>query len=884
MASCGTKNVKFQLRRDTTYGWSLKNPILLAGEPGYDSDKNCIKIGDGIHRWSELNYICSSSSTSTADDWYKHYLVDPPDAPLNLRVEGDWLNYINVAWDYPQQINVGFQQNWLPQLTNVTAQLRNINLGGIPNSQLTVVDHNNTNKFILDRANTGATGPITLIQLLPRTYSGLTNYTTGPVSITSNGKTHNALQYYNTNLATATGPMAPTGPQMVDLWYENYNTSTGPNKATCGLGGFQIIPGPPGKPRNLYSNLSYPTILSWTSPQYVNINNLNDLLASITSYTYNVSYTGGSEFRYPESASQQTNNIPYTTVPTTQIETNQLYADHSYVLNVKATNTYNLSGDTEQYFFKMALPSAPTDSFIPNGFTRYPGTILFFYNGTYNGEIPSNTLLRYNTVNIGISGTAYVQDPLFPGRGGPSHSYSLLNPERLFTLNFSREDGIAGFTTNGIPIYGFGKTNTTTSQTLLTSTNQVGTLQFTNQASDYYTEVQRQGFYQTIPLSITIPKSNLFNLLPPSYKFYNCRVGSQNLTSSNRFYISGLRDSIPEIIQASLSETGASQQYVSGLLVQPKNVTFKHRITVDNLGDYFFPSGNIATFTLKKDAVDYINAGANMTEFINESQLKWHITKNILFSDEFYVGNIGYLVYVNNINGGTSYEDESSIYKLIDQPSIDLKNLISTSKTIGRYYNVGQYVSGINTSPIPYDHTQSILTTNAIQICNGKFRTKTNSVNVGYLNYQNQLNYTSVSGYKSAMFAWSIDNSNNLNYGETLYIRFNDVEGTVNRSLINEILTLNNNGALNVRYKFVGDATVTTDWIDANSRTGRQANSSNYQMSGLFGIRHSSLIPLQLEVIVPHTPIVSNQTYLLVDISVPMSSNFAFSSVSCSLT
>ena len=47
----------FKLRRGTEAQWEEKNPILALGEPGFASDVNSLKIGDGIKTWLELDYI-----------------------------------------------------------------------------------------------------------------------------------------------------------------------------------------------------------------------------------------------------------------------------------------------------------------------------------------------------------------------------------------------------------------------------------------------------------------------------------------------------------------------------------------------------------------------------------------------------------------------------------------------------------------------------------------------------------------------------------------------------------------------------------------------------------------------------------------------------------
>jgi len=45
---------RMKLRRGTAAEWSAANPVLLAGEPGYDTTNNIIKIGDGVTAWNSL--------------------------------------------------------------------------------------------------------------------------------------------------------------------------------------------------------------------------------------------------------------------------------------------------------------------------------------------------------------------------------------------------------------------------------------------------------------------------------------------------------------------------------------------------------------------------------------------------------------------------------------------------------------------------------------------------------------------------------------------------------------------------------------------------------------------------------------------------------------
>ncbi|MBQ7262458.1 MAG: hypothetical protein IJR14_01945 [Synergistaceae bacterium] len=49
--------VRYRLRTDTAANWGAGDPVLLSGEPGFDSTANRLKWGDGVTAWSSLPYI-----------------------------------------------------------------------------------------------------------------------------------------------------------------------------------------------------------------------------------------------------------------------------------------------------------------------------------------------------------------------------------------------------------------------------------------------------------------------------------------------------------------------------------------------------------------------------------------------------------------------------------------------------------------------------------------------------------------------------------------------------------------------------------------------------------------------------------------------------------
>ena len=48
---------KIQVRRDSAANWSNENPQLNAGEFGYDTTNNTLKVGDGTTRWNTLKEV-----------------------------------------------------------------------------------------------------------------------------------------------------------------------------------------------------------------------------------------------------------------------------------------------------------------------------------------------------------------------------------------------------------------------------------------------------------------------------------------------------------------------------------------------------------------------------------------------------------------------------------------------------------------------------------------------------------------------------------------------------------------------------------------------------------------------------------------------------------
>ena len=60
--------VQMQIRRDTAANWNSADPILLAGEWGYETDSGKIKIGDGSTTWLSLDHAFVSTKGGNMTD------------------------------------------------------------------------------------------------------------------------------------------------------------------------------------------------------------------------------------------------------------------------------------------------------------------------------------------------------------------------------------------------------------------------------------------------------------------------------------------------------------------------------------------------------------------------------------------------------------------------------------------------------------------------------------------------------------------------------------------------------------------------------------------------------------------------------------------------
>lgn len=91
------------LRRDTSINWEYNNPVLMLGEPGFETNTGKLKIGNGQSPWSDLQYVVGEiGATGASGKGYNEYiaiLTQEPGNPLSVTVLENTIG--NIVWTQP---------------------------------------------------------------------------------------------------------------------------------------------------------------------------------------------------------------------------------------------------------------------------------------------------------------------------------------------------------------------------------------------------------------------------------------------------------------------------------------------------------------------------------------------------------------------------------------------------------------------------------------------------------------------------------------------------------------------------------------------------------------------------------------------------------------
>ena len=81
---------QIQLRRDTAANWTSVNPVLAAGEIGFETNTRLMKAGDGTTAWATLPYVPADTANKVSG---KRIIVQTTTPTGSFSVGDVWISY-----------------------------------------------------------------------------------------------------------------------------------------------------------------------------------------------------------------------------------------------------------------------------------------------------------------------------------------------------------------------------------------------------------------------------------------------------------------------------------------------------------------------------------------------------------------------------------------------------------------------------------------------------------------------------------------------------------------------------------------------------------------------------------------------------------------------
>ncbi|NDA90137.1 MAG: hypothetical protein EBY20_04415, partial [Alphaproteobacteria bacterium] len=360
---------------------------------------------------------------------------------------------------------------------------------------------------------------------------------------------------------------------------------------------------------------------------------------------------------------------------------------------------------------------------------------------------------------------------------------------------------------------------------------------------------------------------------------------SNKSTSSFSFYYDDLSGppSITTTQHSFREEQSTAAVQISGIWVLQGSIPLNVVTTVSNMGQYFYPEGNILTYSSGQVENDLTNltTGSIANDKFN-SQITF-TNNSITYTNYSYATTIPFSTTAHNLLHYYSKYATTSISAILDYPSYYLvKNLlaqniqnITTSITPGyRVYSgvasssfVPPYLFGSTPySRVPYDQSWSLVNNNnsggydgkqELMVANGAFQTNNTSYNIHYASYsygknsKNTLDYSSMvtstnsTRYRYATFVWAISPNLTGNYNNINII----INNLTNVNSKNQVLYCNDDSSIIMMHYRIEDSAnlgtatqvsrdgsaASTNWISINeaaSTTLVTVGGTNYNNSG----------------------------------------------------
>ena len=919
------------------FGPALASTVAGLGTAGYFStatgggEVSRADLVSTVVGLGTAGYISTPGNTIYNDAWIQSNLINPP-PPIVFGTPASQSSEIFVPWTYPTQLNVGFQNSWLPVINSlnvlISTHLTSINPSTIISTLSTgYVDYHNGLNYITGAVITN-TVQATGIQLKTFPQDGISRY---------------AFVFYSPTLSG----LNKDG-QLI-AFYNNYNV--GCNIASTIFSPF-LAAGPPSVPRKLQStNVTFQTLsFYFSTPQFVDTLNPTSV-ATISRYdiSFNSVPIPGVRYGtaiYDAQTAAITSPFTFVTSPDStpgnviKYDATSLYPDSKYNFYVKATNSASIAGPFASTLGISTSYLSPDTGITVNFLARYfSGTIK-----RVTDNLTVTTLLNTNT--DWTSSNFVVPLHILTNRGTTSAGIATL------------ATAISGpFTSTG-PTVTFGGFPATTP---VAGTQSNLTVTPTNVFDQYTTPARYQGFYLKGSNTVTIRQAT-FSTSQTQYTHTTTltQVASP-ITSQLSFYYDGLLGTATVLDMAfnfSVA-TPPTATYVSGVNVISGQPTLSTITGASNLGKFFFKSpilsytnttGSVTT-SFSETTVSNIISGVSDGQFSQSQRIGFSNGSFQLNSlAAAYALSTSMTVTAANASNTSAAFLATPLQCVIDGPSVTLINttLPASPETLSsnvaekgcRIWSYSNYDATTFVPPYIYSlgagsnysftdflytaattHTSSIIDATLghpliteLQVTNGAHRSKGTRTDC-YIDYRtkkysatllNTVNYSSVttSGIRFATFAWKIaaqsTNYSVLRFTLTYVSADSDAISVVN----NLIVFTGTADKIYVFYRVEDQSSIvptngtsaSTVWLDANGTIANSATALTYYVDTtgtyqqIYGGVTSGATLASPTIIFPSLFIPSFSTEspkdirIICKIGIPMNRNFAFTQVTATLS
>jgi hypothetical protein len=619
-----------------------------------------------------------------------------------------------------------------------------------------------------------------------------------------------------------------------------------------------------------------------------------------------------------------------------------LYPDASYSVTVQAQNTGNLTygASSTVFYASTAALSLPLTSYnISVLFPTNTGSSTNNYSVATQNQV--SNLIVESTASAKTTTSAFkavVNDYSTRGTNGSTTSKMYLTA----SVSGATTATCANVAFNTVYPIGTLPSAVTLNNITITPT---GVVDYYSGSGSGGAVTGSDGFYQeatcnmTLGTDLLVPSSSQYTVTLSR----SCTSGVTPTSSSYNFYYDNLTGNPNTLnISTPFALGTVTSTPICGVNVIYGTPAFTVSYRANNMGNYFYKSPLVNYSSVDSNSNTIISATQttipNYASNVTSGKLNTTVNFTSMAvsggtSSSVFTTSIPLTITATNINGSANIS-ATAIAAIIDGPSYTLVNsmasvpanipqLTNTTAVAGARIwsglNPGTYeVTGAfsnanllnnnasySTLSTLYDHSQTIASGNYIgelQIANGKFQTKGSST-TAYLNYStlrysasltNTVNYSTITAttgtYRYSTFVWKIPSSASTSYTSVTFT-INNPSPAPSYNGATSVASIGGE-AIKFFYR-IEDATsattaqvgssISTSWINANSKAGSQANSTTYvtpsTYSPYYGVtRTGTTNGTSYSVSIPATSW-TGSTYLYCRIGLPMAQTFSFTGI-----